>query len=90
MITREHGATLDLDLAILGNTQREAGERDAHGPGVERGSQRVERAWCGGFGQTIALVDGHACAAEERKQFRVKRRAAGHNPLHASTQHLTQ
>ena len=90
MIAREHGTTLDLNFAVLGDAQGESGECDAHGTSVERRTQRAERARCGGLGQTIALVYRHTRATEESQQFRVKRGTAGHNPLGATAEHFAQ
>ena len=90
MVAREHGGASDLNLVVFGDTQLKAGERDADGALMVRYTHRIESAWRGGLGQTITLIYRHVCAAEERHQFRIKRSAAGYDPLGAAAEHFAQ
>ena len=69
----------DLDHAVVGDADLEAGQRPADRADAGAGAG-VDRRGRGGLGQPVALQDGHADAAEEVPEPGAERRAAGDRP----------
>ena len=89
VVAAEDDAALDQHLAVVGDLDGGAWHGSTDAADADR-VRPVQRAARGGLGQSVALEDRHADAAEEVPEPGAQRRAAGDRVLHPAAEQLAK